>query len=113
MTASEFSTELKLLWRSRFFMECFRALQLALEELGSGLVLSQEPPAAAARRIADAIASTSQRFTLYYHMDYGCRAEEEAQAVERAISESAKKAGEKEVADFWISSTFNKSLADF
>ena len=77
----------------RFYLESLHELQNSLRKLGSDLIFSLKPPKQIARQILDAAASECSSLKLYYNIDYGCAAEEEADAVEAELHHSAKDAG--------------------
>lgn len=83
---------LELMLICRFLLESLQSLHTALLQLDSGLLFQISPPEATAKQILSRLSNRSS-VKLYYNVDYGCGAEEEAEDVEQALQQAAQQAG--------------------
>ena len=70
-------------------------LQQNLRKYGSELIFNLETPENAVKQIFEAVSEDHDAISLYYNLDYGCGAEEEASGVEQQLSQLVENAGMK------------------
>ncbi len=76
-------------------MKAIGDLRQSLRALNSGLVLDMGLSHDLAKQLLPLLSRTCGTVMLYYNVDYGCGAEEEAEALEVELNQAATDAGER------------------
>lgn len=84
-----------------FWLKSITSLHTSLARIGSGLIYKVGLCQDLARDLLHKVEDDVKIIELYYHIDYGCGAEEEAQTMEETLTQAATDAGEELPHEEW------------